>query len=207
MQSRPSCRCRTRPLRTRASADRPITRRWHLPFLASPQDRAYWEVTVEKLAARCGLAVGVVGHTHAKGEPLGGSAASWALTASDMPTLQEGDVLGVWLDQGDYPVTLRYAHNGVQIPATACLSPSAEALPAVQLGGEEVRSLTATDSRPPEQPYPARPAAPPHLPLLARAQPRRRLPCTQLAINFGAVPFKHKPKQGFDGVIKSRSII
>ena len=142
----------------------------HPPFLASPQDRAYWEVTVEKLAARCGLAVGVVGHTHAKGEPLGGSAASWALTASDMPTLQEGDVLGVWLDQGDYPVTLRYAHNGVQIPATACLSPSAEALPAVQLGGEEVRSLTATDSRPPEQPYPARPAAPPHLPLPARAQ-------------------------------------
>ena len=129
------------------------------------QDRAYWEVTVEKLAARCGLAVGVVGHTHAKGEPLGGSAASWALTASDMPTLQEGDVLGVWLDQGDYPVTLRYAHNGVQIPATACLSPSAEALPAVQLGGEE------------------------------------------LTINFGAVPFKHKPKQGFDGVMKSRSII
>ena len=122
---------------------RPPYHAMHPPLLASPQDRAYWEVTVEKLAARCGLAVGVVGHTHAKGEPLGGSAASWALTASDMPTLQEGDVLGVWLDQGDYPVTLRYAHNGVQIPATACLSPSAEALPAVQLGGEEVRSLTA----------------------------------------------------------------
>ena len=124
---------------------RPPYHALHPPFLASPQDRAYWEVTVEKLAARCGLAVGVVGHTHAKGEPLGGSAASWALTASDMPTLQEGDTLGVWLDQGDYPVTLRYAHNGVQIPATACLSPSAEALPAVQLGGEEVRSLTATN--------------------------------------------------------------
>ena len=45
-------------------------------------------------------------------------------------------------------------------------------------------------------------------PPFARPSPnRRRLPCTQLAINFGAVPFKHKPKQGFDGVIKSRSII
>ena len=103
------------------------------------QDRAYWEVTVESLAARCGLALGVVGRAHSKGEPLGGSAASWALTASDMPPLQTGDVLGVYLDQGDYPVTLRYAHNGNQIPASACLSPSAEALPAVQLGGEAVR--------------------------------------------------------------------
>ena len=149
MQSRQSCRRCARPLHAYAWAQIALTRAVSA-LLASPQDRAYWEVTVESLAARCGLAVGVVGRTHAKGEPLGGSAASWALTASDMPTLQEGDVLGVWLDQGDYPVTLRYAHNGVQIPATACLSPSAEALPAVQLGGEEVRSLTATYSRPPE---------------------------------------------------------
>jgi hypothetical protein len=36
-------------------------------------------------------------------------------------------------------------------------------------------------------------------------RPRRRR--AQVAINFGAVPFKHKPKGGFDGIIKSRSII
>ena len=33
---------------------RPPYHAMHPPFLASPQDRAYWEVTVEKLAARCG---------------------------------------------------------------------------------------------------------------------------------------------------------
>ena len=118
-----------------------------------------------------------------------------------MPTLQEGDVLGVWLDQGDYPVTLRYAHNGVQIPATACLSPSAEALPAVQLGGEKVRPL------PPKTPArPSTEALSQHCPDHRPASPDGAR-CTQLTINFGAVPFKHKPKQGFDGVMKSRSII
>lgn len=61
-------------------------------------------MTVESLAGRCGLALGVVSRAHAKGDPLGGGVTSWALRATDMPPLQLGDVIGVWLDQGDYPV-------------------------------------------------------------------------------------------------------
>ena len=93
------------------------------------QDRGYWEVSVEQ-AER--LSVGVASAAHTLGNPLGDGATSWALHSVDLPqVLQPGDVIGVALDQADFPVSLRFYVNGTQYAEVR--GPATESTPIVHL--------------------------------------------------------------------------
>ena len=98
------------------------------------QDRAYWEVTVES-TGKSGIAVGVASADHEPGAALGGGGdapTSWSIASRELPTpLQAGDVIGVALDQGDYPVSLRFYQNG--LPVTEQRGPVTESTPVIEL--------------------------------------------------------------------------
>jgi len=80
------------------------------------QDRAYWEVTVEGEGCPH-VAVGVVSRAHNLGEQLGDGATSWSLDSRELlGPLRDGDVLGVALNQSDYPVSIRFFLNGAVAP-------------------------------------------------------------------------------------------
>lgn len=96
------------------------------------QDRAYWEVTVEGTGAPPQLAVGVASRAHVLGTTLGDCRNSWVLDSAALPvSLAHGDVIGITLDQSDYPVSLRFSLNGNQCAEVK--GPSTEATPIVQL--------------------------------------------------------------------------
>lgn len=96
------------------------------------QDRAYWEATVEKCGG--GLVVGVVSPAHAIGSKLTegtqDGSCSWTWRAEG---LVDGDVLGVALDQADFPVRLRFYVNGTQ--RADLRGPVTEATPVLELSG------------------------------------------------------------------------
>ena len=134
------------------------------------QDKGYWEVTIGHIGPGGAISVGVVAPAHALGDSLsedGADGASWALHSMSLSEpLQAGDIIGVVLDQGDYPVRLAFSLNGTQVRELR--GPVAEATPILALDG---------------------PA-----------------PGVALTANFGQKPLAHKPR-GFDGLLRSRSII
>ena len=96
------------------------------------QDRAYWEVAVESLGS--GLTIGVVGPMHAIGSTLGEHGGSdWVISSMHVPGLAVGSVIGVALDQSDYPVRLRFFHNGAL--CSDVRGPVTEAMPILELNG------------------------------------------------------------------------
>ncbi|KAL1528620.1 hypothetical protein AB1Y20_009958 [Prymnesium parvum] len=96
------------------------------------QDRAYWEITLEGEAKSPSLAVGVVSPAHTLGERLGNGRTSWVLQSSELPRpLKAGDVIGVALNQSDFPVTLRFFLNGKL--CNELMGPSTESTPVVAL--------------------------------------------------------------------------
>ena len=80
-------------------------------------------------------------------------------------SLKAGDVLGVTLDQSDFPVKLRFYVNGTLYHEVR--GPSADATPVVELHDAE----------------------------------------SAAAVNFGTFTFEVSPPPGFDGIIKTRSIL
>ena len=97
------------------------------------QDRAYWEVTVQNLTS--GMSVGVAAAQHTVGDKLNAGTA-WALTPSDFALLVpaglgKGDIIGVALDQADFPVSLTFWHNGKELKALR--GPNTEATPLIEL--------------------------------------------------------------------------
>ena len=72
------------------------------------------------------LEAGVASDSHILGSALGDGRTSWALHSTELPRpLATGDVLGVALDQADYPVKIKFTLNGEPVasisgPATEC---------------------------------------------------------------------------------------
>jgi len=100
------------------------------------QDKSYWEVTVGQLGAGA-FAVGVAAPAHSLGDEVsedGSSGASWVLHSRSLTApLEDGDVVGVAMDQGDYPVRLLFYLNGVVVRDVR--GPVAEATPIISLEG------------------------------------------------------------------------
>ena len=97
--------------------------------------------------------------------PGGDATTSWSIASRELPTpLQAGDVIGVALDQGDYPVSLRFYQNG--LPVTEQRGPVTESTPVIELSDG-----------------------------------------AKVVCNFGAGSWMHKPVSGFEGIIKSRSLL
>jgi len=96
------------------------------------QDRAYWEATVETLGG--GMAIGVASPSHTMGYPLteglSDGSSSWAWHAA---RVEAGDVIGVALDQADFPVRLRFYVNGAE--RADLRGPVTEATPILELSG------------------------------------------------------------------------
>ena len=88
--------------------------------------------------------------------------AYWEVTVES--TGKSGIAVGVALDQGDYPVSLRFYQNG--LPVTEQRGPVTESTPVIELSDG-----------------------------------------AKVVCNFGAGSWMHKPVSGFEGVIKSRSLL
>jgi hypothetical protein len=71
------------------------------------QDKAYFEVTVLKPGRVCAGVAWAPALGDARTHLI--DAESWVLDVEDA---QEGDIIGVQLDQGDFPPTLTLTHNG-----------------------------------------------------------------------------------------------
>lgn len=120
-------------------------------------------MTIERVE---GLSLGVASGDHTLGSALGDNRTTWVLHASTLkPGLRAGDVIGVSLDQSDFPVSLKFFRNGVQ--CADLRGPSAEPTAILQLSGADDR----------------------------------------VRVNFGGLPFAHPPPHGFEGIIRSRSIL
>ena len=103
------------------------------------QDRAYWELVVEDPGRE--ISYGVASPSHAMGAPLQSNGGAWVLRSIEMTSpLQRGDVLGAALDQADYPVRLRFFHNGSL--AADMRGPVTEATPIIELTGAAGVSVT-----------------------------------------------------------------
>lgn len=99
------------------------------------QDKAYWEVTVERLGSDSYLSLGVASNDHALGDALGNNRTTWVWSSGGGNPLRAGDVVGVSLDQSDFPVALRFYVNGG--PCAELRGPSAEPTPILQLSGDD----------------------------------------------------------------------
>ena len=129
------------------------------------QDKAYFETTVVTPGS---FAIGFA----TKDSPLDGvlsqdtCATAWTLThkLKVMEGVAPGEVVGCALDQGDYPVSLRFYQNG--LPVTEQRGPVTESTPVIELSDG-----------------------------------------AKVVCNFGAGSWMHKPVSGFEGVIKSRSLL
>ena len=98
------------------------------------QDRAYWEVVIEKCDESApSLAVGVVAanHNFGKASLLKDTKTAWVLQSTELKALRPGDVLGVALNQSDYPVSLRFFLNGKL--CRELVGPSTEPTPVLHL--------------------------------------------------------------------------
>lgn len=116
------------------------------------QDRAFWEATIEHVGG--GLTIGVVGPSHDIGSVLGQpNGADWVLKTSHLPApgLATGSVIGVALDQSDYPVRLRFFHNGNLCEDIR--GPVTEAVPIFELTDGAVVNINFG-----EQPFASKPA-------------------------------------------------
>lgn len=125
--------------------------------------RAPPQVTIDRAD---GPSIGVASSDHTLGSALGDNRTTWVLhTSSLKPSVRAGDVIGVSLDQSDFPVALKFFRNGVQ--CADLRGPSAEPTAIVQLSGANDR----------------------------------------VRVNFGGLPWAHPPPHGFEGIIRSRSIL
>jgi len=126
---------------------------------------------------------------------------AWTLTSSlaGLPPIGLGDVVGVALDQGDYPVQVYFYLKGRVIHTMSGIR--GEVCPAFSVGdGARLQCVPRTRPRP----------TPARLPALSGPRPApprpRPAPCAGRP-NFGSTDYAQGMPAGFQGIIKSMSLL